>query len=107
MERSVLVEAGDARLPGELVVPGGAIGVVVFAHGSGSSRKSRRNLEVAAALQRLNLATLLFDLLTSEEEVEDVQTARLRFDIPLLAGRLVAAIDQLPDIGLADLSVGC
>jgi len=107
MKRSASVQAGHARLPGDLVAPDGAKGLVVFAHGSGSSRKSPRNMQVATALQRRELATLLFDLLTSEEEAEDLRNARLRFDIPLLAGRLVAAIDQLPDLGADELPVGC
>jgi putative phosphoribosyl transferase len=107
VERSVLVAAGEVRLPGEFVVPDRPAGAVVFAHGSGSSRKSPRNLEVAAALHRRGLATLLFDLLTPPEEAEDARTARLRFDIPLLAERLVAAIDQLSELVVEDLPTGC
>src|SRR4051794_21322605 len=70
---------------GDLVVPDGARGVVVFAHGSGSSRSSPRNRQVAAELQRLGLGTLLFDLLTEAEEVAERDTGHLRFDIELLA----------------------
>lgn len=82
-------------LPGDLTVPADARGVVAFAHGSGSSRHSPRNVAVARTLQDNRLATLLFDLLSAGEEELDLQTARLRFDIELLAGRLVAAIDRL------------
>lgn len=70
-----------------------AIGLVIFAHGSGSGRKSPRNREVAAILQRHGLATLLFDLLTLDEDAVDRHTAHLRFDIEFLAGRLIAATD--------------
>ena len=97
MKRSTLhqtlvqVPAGDATLEGELVVPEQATGAVLFAHGSGSSRHSSRNKFVAEALQTAGLATLLIDLLTREEEAIDQHTAHLRFDIHLLAGRLLAA----------------
>jgi putative phosphoribosyl transferase len=90
-ETVVHVPAGDATLEGELVVPEQATGVVLFAHGSGSSRHSSRNRFVAGELQAAGLATLLIDLLTPEEEAIDQHTAHLRFDIPLLADRLVAA----------------
>ncbi|MFR9674196.1 dienelactone hydrolase family protein [Streptomyces sp. TR06-5] len=89
------IDTGDADLAGDLVVPGGARGVVAFAHGSGSSRHSPRNRAVAGVLQDSGLATLLFDLLTADEEREDAVTAGLRFDIPFLTGRLVAAVDWL------------
>ncbi|MFN8634297.1 MAG: alpha/beta family hydrolase [Chloroflexota bacterium] len=95
----VQVTAGRVGLDGDLTVPDGAIGVVLFAHGSGSSRHSPRNQMVARALQEAGLATLLFDLLTPAEERVDVQTAELRFDIGLLAERLVGAtgwIEQHP-----------
>ena len=78
-----------------LHIPPKARGIVVFAHGSGSGRNSPRNLHVARILNNSGLATLLFDLLTAREEVEDELTACLRFDIPLLAGRLVGATDWL------------
>jgi putative phosphoribosyl transferase len=87
----VRIQAGSATLEGDLEVPEGAVGVVLFAHGSGSSRHSSRNQYVARELQRAGLATLLMDLLTPEEEAVDRHTAHLRFDIPLLADRLVAA----------------
>jgi len=82
---------------GDLDVPEGAVAVVVFAHGSGSSRFSPRNRYVADVLQQAGLATLLMDLLTDEEERIDVRTAAFRFDIPRLAARLVLAIDALAE----------
>jgi len=78
-------------LEGDLTVPAEAVGVVLFAHGSGSSRRSPRNQFVARAIREAGTATLLFDLLTKEEEAEDELTGRLRFDIGLLAQRLVEA----------------
>jgi putative phosphoribosyl transferase len=93
--RTVHIATGLAVLEGDLVVPGNARGVVLFAHGSGSSRHSPRNRQVARRLQREGLATLLVDLLTAEEERVDERTRHLRFDIGLLAGRLVGAIDWL------------
>jgi len=95
MEREIRILAGEVSLAGDLAVPEGAEGVVVFAHGSGSSRHSPRNRTVAEALQRERLATLLMDLLTDDEERVDRITARLRFDIELLADRLAAAMDDL------------
>jgi putative phosphoribosyl transferase len=92
-ERAVVVETPEASLRGDLVVPIGARGIVLFAHGSGSSRKSPRNRFVAGVLQRAGLATLLFDLLTEDEEEIDEIDAHLRFDIPLLTGRLRDATD--------------
>jgi putative phosphoribosyl transferase len=88
-QRDVLIPAGRVELAGTLDVPPGASGVVLFAHGSGSSRFSQRNRAVAEALREQGLATLVFDLLT-EDEAED---RALVFDIPLLAGRLAAAIE--------------
>lgn len=85
----------NTELEGDLVVPVGARGVVLFAHGSGSSRRSPRNRYVAQVLQEGRLATLLIDLLTPEEEEIDLQTAELRFDVGLLAERVVAATDWL------------
>lgn len=96
-EGAVRIPAGDVSADGDLVVPEGAGGVVVFAHGSGSSRLSPRNRLVAAELRRAGLATLLMDLLTRDEEAADRATGHLRFDVPLLAGRLAGAIDWLPD----------
>jgi dienelactone hydrolase len=92
---SVRIPAGDALLEGELVVPDGATGIVVFAHGSGSSRHSPRNRRVADLLHDGGLGTLLFDLLTPEEEGLDRSDGRYRFDIDLLARRLVSATDWL------------
>ncbi|BAZ53961.1 dienelactone hydrolase [Nostoc sp. NIES-4103] len=94
-EYLVSVRAGEVKLEGNLVIPEGAKGVVLFAHGSGSSRYSPRNRYVAQALQQAGLATLLIDLLTLEEEEIDLRTRHLRFDIALLASRLVGATDWL------------
>jgi dienelactone hydrolase len=94
-EHSVRVAAGAVTVEGNLVVPAGTAGVVLFAHGSGSSRRSPRNRAVARALQDRGLATLLIDLLTAEEEAIDLETAQLRFDIDLLAERLAGATDWL------------
>ena len=92
---AVRVAAGAATLDGDLVVPAAAQGLVVFAHGSGSSRHSPRNRFVAGVLHEAGLATLLMDLLTPEEETEDLRTRRLRFDVGLLGERVVAAVDWL------------
>jgi pimeloyl-ACP methyl ester carboxylesterase len=93
--RLVSIPIGEIALEGDLNIPPRAIGVVVFAHGSGSSRFSSRNRFVASVLEQAGLATLLMDLLTRDEEVVDQLTAHLRFDIELLAERLVAATDWL------------
>jgi len=85
------IRSGAVTLDGDLTIPTGAVGIVLFAHGSGSSRHSPRNQFVARAIREAGIATLLFDLLTQEEEGEDAVTGRLRFDIGLLAGRLVEA----------------
>ncbi len=92
-QSSVRIPAGRAMLDADLTIPEGAHGIVIFAHGSGSSRKSTRNRAVAQSLHVAGLATLLLDLLTMEEDAVDRYTAQHRFDIPLLASRLVAAID--------------
>ncbi len=84
-----------AELAGDLTLPPDARGVVLFAHGSGSSRVSPRNRRVADTLNRRHLATLLVDLLTPDEEVRDARTRDLRFDIGLLADRLVGIVDRL------------
>ena len=94
-ERLVHVTAGPVTLEGNLSLPEGARGVVLFAHGSGSSRHSSRNRHVARLLNQAGLATLLVDLLTADEEAVDLRTAHLRFDIDLLAERLVGATDWL------------
>ena len=106
-ERLVRVPAGSVTLDGNLTLPQGSRAVVLFAHGSGSSRHSPRNRYVALLLNEAKLATLLIDLLTLHEEVVDARTAQLRFDIDLLAERLVDATDwltQFPDT--KDLRIG-
>ena len=88
LERDVEIPADGGLLYGSLAVPEGAHGLVLFAHGSGSSRWSPRNRRVAAALQAAGLATLLFDLLSEREEAVDRYTAYYRFDVDMLARRL-------------------
>jgi pimeloyl-ACP methyl ester carboxylesterase len=103
----VQVKAGAVTLEGNLSLPEGAQGVVLFAHGSGSSRHSPRNRFVAQVLHDAGLATLLIDLLTADEEAEDVRRAHLRFDIGLLARRLVGATDGCGQRAeTADLRIG-
>jgi len=105
IERSVLIP--PAGLEGDLVIPEKATAIIAFAHGSGSSRHSPRNQYVAHVLQKGGLATLLFDLLTAEEERIDVRTAQLRFDIALLARRLSEATAWLKkDADTRDLLIG-
>ena len=94
-ERAVTIIAGDAMLHGDLAVPEQAAGIVIFAHGSGSSRHSPRNRAVASVLQQAGLGTLLMDLLTEAEESVDVFTREHRFDVDLLANRVRAAADWL------------
>src|SRR5215213_707829 len=94
-EQPVQIPVGSMSLSGDLNIPDGAQGVVLFAHGSGSGRHSPRNRYVAKVLQEAGLGTLLFDLLTEDEELIDDQTRHLRFDIGLLADRLVMATDWL------------
>lgn len=94
-ERSVRLDLGSVRLEGTLGIPAQATAIVLFAHGSGSSRHSPRNRYVARVLRESGLATLLFDLLSQEEEALDLRTGQLRFDIELLAERLVGATDWL------------
>ena len=89
------VKIPPVGLSGDLIIPARATGIVLFAHGSGSSRHSRRNRYVASVLQEGGLATLLLDLLTEAEEEVDLQTRHLRFDIGLLAARLGEATDWL------------
>lgn len=91
--RDVRVDVGDARLDGALAVAPGGAGLVIFAHGSGSGRLSPRNLQVAGVLNRAGLSTLLFDLLTPEEQALDERTGALRFAIELLTARLVGVVD--------------
>lgn len=92
-QREVNIPIGDADLEGILALPVDSIGLVIFAHGSGSSRFSSRNRYVAQVLNQARLATLLFDLLTAEENEVDMITRHLRFDIPLLARRLTEVVD--------------
>jgi putative phosphoribosyl transferase len=107
-EYEVTIPAGQLRLEGNLNIPEEAHGIVLFAHGSGSSRFSPRNRHVAQLLNQGRLATLLMDLLTEDEEAVDLQTAHLRFDIGLLAKRLVMAIDWLVKQPMTQhLKVGC
>jgi putative phosphoribosyl transferase len=94
-ERLVRIAADSVLLEGNLSLPEGARGIVLFAHGSGSSRRSPRNRNVARLLNQARLATLLVDLLSPEEEIVDLRTAQMRFNIGLLAERLVAVTDWL------------
>jgi pimeloyl-ACP methyl ester carboxylesterase len=106
VEHPVRVRAGSAELEGTLAIPQNAPGVVVFAHGSGSGRLSPRNRFVGRTLREAGLGTLLIDLLTADEEAVDVHTAELRFDIGLLAERVVGATDWLAGVeATAGLSV--
>lgn len=95
--REIQVPVPGGIIAGDLALPEAARGIVIFAHGSGSSRLSRRNRWVARQLEALNLATLLLDLLTPDEEAVDARTAALRFDIPFLARRLVHVTDLVRD----------
>jgi putative phosphoribosyl transferase len=110
----VRIALGPVAVDGDLHVPERATGLVIFAHGSGSSRFSRRNRAVAKILEHAGFATLLLDLLTRDEEVKDERTAQYRFDIPLLGDRVVGAVEwtqarsdlrQLP-IGFFGASTG-
>ena len=106
-QREVEIQVGEAHLGGTLTIPEGAPGLVLFVHGSGSSRFSSRNRFVARALQEAGLGTLLFDLLSSEEERIDLVTAELRFDIGLLTERVVAVTSWLrADEATRGLAIG-
>jgi putative phosphoribosyl transferase len=106
-QQSVAIATAGATLEADVVVPEPALGVVLFAHGSGSGRHSPRNRYVAGELQKAGLATVLADLLTPQEEQVDAQTGALRFDISLLGERLVALTDWLvTQERTADLGVG-
>jgi putative phosphoribosyl transferase len=94
-EIHIPIRTDRENLEGNLAIPAGATGVVLFAHGSGSSRHSPRNRYVAQQLQQAGLATLLLDLLSTQEEAAEQHTRHLRFDIELLAGRLVDATQWL------------
>src|SRR5947208_477964 len=103
----IRIRMGSIQLAGDLALPEHSQGLVLFAHGSGSSRHSSRNQFVAAELQHAGLATLLFDLLTEREEYEERYTRHLRFDIGLLADRLAGATDWAAgDARLAALPIG-
>ena len=107
LQQHVSIPARDVQLDGTLAVPRNAHSVVVFAHSSGSGRRSPRNRLVAEILADASLAMLLIDLLTPAEDCEDAETGELRFDVPLLAWRLLAAFDWLEgDARTQDLSVG-
>ena len=107
MSSEVIIQAGAATLGGTLTLPEGTNMLVLFAHGSGSSRHSPRNQFVARTLNRSGLGTLLFDLLTREEEAVDVYTAQHRFNIALLAQRLVHATKwTLDQPSTRELSLG-
>jgi putative phosphoribosyl transferase len=107
MSGAVRIELADAVLHGDLVLPTGVKGLVVFAHGSGSSRHSPRNRFVARRINDEGLATLLMDLLTEEEEQLDEVTRELRFDIGLLAQRVARVVEWVgQQKELADLGVG-
>lgn len=104
--RDITIPFDDLALQGSLAIPRRPAGLVMFAHGSGSSRYSPRNRHVAAQLNARGLATLLFDLLTPDEEQIDAVDATLRFDVDLLAERLIAATDALVSTGSAPLPIG-
>lgn len=106
MTDEITIPIGELLLEGSLAIPARAAGLVMFAHGSGSSRHSPRNRHVAALLNQRGLATLLFDLLTFEEERIDAIDATLRFDVDLLADRLIAATDSLVASGRAPRPIG-
>jgi dienelactone hydrolase len=106
--RPVHIRAGAAVIDGDLVVPQRALGLVVFAHGSGSSRFSGRNRAVAQTLEDAGFATLLLDLLTQQEDAIDLRTREYRFDIDRLGHRVVAAIDwAVSDPDVAALPIAC
>lgn len=96
-EETLMVRAGDVELVGDLSLPPSVHGIVLFAHGSGSSRRSPRNRRVAGLLNDAGLGTLLCDLLTPQEQELDEYTGRLRFNIPLLGRRMVGLVDWAAD----------
>jgi pimeloyl-ACP methyl ester carboxylesterase len=105
--RIVRISIGKGGIEGELAVPKAATGIVIFAHGSGSSRHSSRNQYVATALRSVGLATLLIDLLTLEEEQADLHTREFRFDIGMLADRMAFATDWvMNDLEIGALPIG-
>lgn len=107
-EKAVHIPIDEIRLEGTLALPLSLLGVVVFAHGSGSSRFSPRNRYVAQELQKVGFGTLLMDLLTADEEALDERTRELRFDIEMLGRRVVGVIDWLQDNpDTRELPIGC
>ena len=107
LAESIVIKVAEGRIEADLRLPQRATGLVVFAHGSGSSRFSSRNRAVAEFLEKEGFATLLLDLLTSQEESEDIYTRRHRFDIDLLGRRVVLATDWAHDRhDLRDLAIG-
>jgi putative phosphoribosyl transferase len=103
----IVISLKGVKLGGELILPPGALGLVLFAHGSGSSRNSPRNQFVARTLREAKLGTLLFDLLTAEEEQAEAYTRHLRFNIPFLADRLTQATRWALDRATTrDIAVG-
>ena len=109
VDESVVIPVGDRhQIEADLSVPAHALGLVVFAHGSGSSRFSSRNRAVAKSLQQRRLGTLLLDLLTKQEDSIDARTAEYRFDINRLGRRVVVAIDWIGTRDdIAGLPIGC
>jgi putative phosphoribosyl transferase len=102
------IRLSGVELPADITLPERASGLVLFAHGSGSSRRSSRNRHVASVLNRGGIGTILMDLLTAQEESIDERTAGLRFDIPMLGGRVTAIADwAVKQPGFANLSLGC
>ena len=107
LEVRARIQAGDAVLDGDLMIPICANGIVLFAHGSGSSRQSPRNMSVARVIREAGVGTLLFDLLTREEEAVDVFSRHLRFDIELLTTRLIEATNWVAGQDVTrDLGIG-
>jgi putative phosphoribosyl transferase len=107
VDQEVVMSLDRVSLEGDLGIPKDPVGVVVFAHGSGSSRMSPRNRQVARGLQSRGLATLLFDLLTPDEEFVDQKTREFRFDIGLLASRLLGATDWVSkEPELSEFAIG-
>src|SRR5215469_2342076 len=107
-ENNIFIPLEEVKLEGELNLPPDASSLVLFAHGSGSSRHSPRNQYVARTLRKdRRIGTLLFDLLTAEEEAAEIQTRHLRFNIPLLAERLIAVTRWVLDhVTTRDMNVG-
>lgn len=106
IEQAIAIPSGNVQLEGELKLPKGANGIVLFAHGSGSSRHSPRNQFVARTIREAGVGTLLFDLLTKDEEAVDAYTRQLRFDINLLAKRLVDATNWITGSATQHLRIG-